>query len=112
MKNGKAPAPVFVDVFKLSEWLLEKFDADQRFLPRTICESITRLLEAVTLALKGRMREERVELADELLISLRIQLRLANTIGYLSEDQLLFALEQADAIGRQIGGWMRSLDSP
>ena len=43
-------------------------------------------------------------------MALRVQLRLAGALGRLSERQLLFALESADGIGRQIGGWRRTLE--
>ncbi len=62
----------------------------------------------MTLALKGQMRDERLLEADERLVALRVQLRLAGALGRLSERQLLYALAGADAIGRQIGGWRRA----
>ena len=51
-----------------------------------------------------------LEEVDERLITLRLQLRLANTTGLLNEDQFLFALQAADRIGRQLGGWQRSMN--
>lgn len=41
--------------------------------------------------------------------TLRIQLRLAAARGYMSEEQLLYAIELMDTIGRQLGGWIRAL---
>ncbi len=109
MTGDRPPAPIFVDTFTLSEWILERFDNDTRILAKTICNNTLHLLEAITLALKDRDKADQIDRADERLISLRIQLRLAATRGYLSEDQLLYAIEQMDTIGRQLGGWIRAL---
>ncbi len=109
MSPRRGPAPLYVDAFALNEWLLRHFDDDLRALPRSLCQNSLALLEAVTLALKGRRRDEMVEVADERLITVRTQLRLAGAAGYLEESQLVHALERADSIGRQLGGWMRKL---
>ncbi len=103
-------APLFTDTFSLCEWLLQHFDRDPGVRSRTLCDNSLKLLEAVTLALKNRLREERLEEADERLITLRTQLRLAGSVGLLDERQMLFALESTDRIGRQLGGWQRALD--
>ena len=103
-------APIFVDARRLSGWLLSHFDHRQdSLLARRLSTTALDLLRAVTLALKNSAREDQIERADEELISLRIELRLAEEIGLLSEEQVLFALREADSIGRQLGGWSRSL---
>lgn len=102
------PAPLYVDTFELCRWLTERFGTSSEVLPQRICRSGLDLLQAVTLALKGRRRDEHMEIADERLIALRTQLRLAGACGYLQDAQMLFALERADLVGRQLGGWMRS----
>jgi hypothetical protein len=107
----KEPAPLFTDAFQLSTWLLQRLDADPRTLPRAICQRALRLLAMITLALKDRDRLASLGDADESLIVLRVQLRLAGATGLFTEDQLLFALGYADRIGRQLGGWQRSLDA-
>lgn len=103
-------APLYVDTFALCEWLLGHFGNDSRVLPKALCDCALALLEALTLALKGRRRDEHLEVADERLIWLRSQLRLAQALGYLDQRQLLHALERADGIGRQLGGWLRTLE--
>jgi hypothetical protein len=103
------PAPLYVDASRLCVWLLESLGGRQEILARRLCTTALDLLEHLTLALKGRGREERIDRADEDLLLLRVQLRLAGTVDMLSESQMLFALEQADAIGRQLGGWRSSL---
>ena len=103
-------APIYTDAFALCDWLLERFGANAEVLPVRLCRSGLDLLEAVTLALNGRSREENIDLADECLIALRTQLRLAAARGYLHQSQMLYALQCADTIGRQLGGWKRALE--
>ena len=64
----------------------------------------------MVLALKDRDRDTQIDLADEQLIRLRVLLRLAVDTGRLSDRQYGFALDKVDAIGRQLGGWARSLE--
>ena len=101
-------APIFTNTYTLCQWLLEHFDDHTGVLAATLCRNALQLLEAVALALKGRQRAERLEEADERLITLRLQLRLAEATGLLDEGQCLFALSEADRIGRQLGGWQRA----
>ncbi len=100
MSGRHTAAPLYVDSFALCEWLLGHFGEDSRCLPQALCQSALALFAAITLALKGRRREEQIENADEQLIRLRAQLRLARALDLLSEGQMLHALERADVIGR------------
>jgi hypothetical protein len=109
LSGQRPPAPLYVDTFALCEWLIGRFGEDPRTLAKTICRCGLTLLEAVTLALKGRRRDEHLEIADEQLLALRTQLRLAAAAGYLTDSQVLHALDRADVIGRQLGGWLRAL---
>lgn len=109
MTSARPPAPLYVDAFALCEWLLGRFGDDPRVLASSLCRGGLTLLDAVTLALKGRRRDEQVDLADEQLVTLRTQLRLAAATGYMTDAQMLQALERADSIGRQLGGWRRAL---
>lgn len=102
-------APLFADTFSLCEWLLQHLDREASVLARALCENALKMLEAVVMALKGWSREDRIAEADERLVLLRMHLRLAGATGLLAESQQLFALECADRIGRQLGGWQRSL---
>lgn len=99
------PAPIFADVFALAAWITERLDARPEGLPRELCQAARRLLADITLALKGRQRELYLDDADERLVILRVQLRLAAAAGYLREEQILHALALADRVGRQLGGW-------
>ena len=61
------------------------------------------------LALRGVERALRIDRADHAIIILRAELRLAQRLGLLSEGLLLRSLELCDQLGRQRGGWRRSL---
>jgi hypothetical protein len=106
---SQRPAPLYTDTLALCDWVLQHFGEAEDVLGRALGESALALLRAVVLALKLPQPEAQIEAADEHLIVLRTYLRLAHGRGRLDEDQLLFALERADNIGRQIGGWLRSL---
>jgi hypothetical protein len=103
-------APIHADLVDLLDWLLNKFDKEEGVLPRRLCNGAIDLLQAVTLALKGRRQEENLYVADEQLIQVRILLRMACQQGYLEDRQLLHVLELTDSIGRQVGGWLRSIE--
>lgn len=102
-------APLFTDAFALCEWLLGRLGNDPCVLARRTCQAALALLESVTLALKGRDRDARIEDADEALITLRVLIRLCSATGLVTQEQMLFALSAAEPIGRQLGGWRRSM---
>jgi hypothetical protein len=103
------PAPILADTFSLCEWLLTGFRNQSEVLVSRIRRHSLALLECLTLALKNRSREDRLDEADELLILLRIELRLAAACELLDDRQLIYGLDLADRIGRQLGGWQRQL---
>ena len=104
------PAPLFVDCFSLCEWLHGRLATERAPLAARLQRHALDLLEWITLALKDFDRDRRLDLADECLIKLRVELRLAAVTGLLEEHQAMHALDYCDRIGRQIGGWQRSLD--
>jgi hypothetical protein len=103
------PAPLFVDAFSLAEWLLGRVGVDDRALPRSIAAHALAILSAIVLALRGRRRDEQLDDADEHLLVLRTELRLAVALGVLTEEQLVHAMQLVDRVGRQLGGWQRQL---
>ena len=104
-------APLFSDSFALCDWLLGRLGRDGSVLAQTLCRSALDLLRHIVLALKGFERDVHLDMADRELTLLRVQLRLAASTDCLTESQLLHALGLADRIGRQLGGWMRSLEA-
>jgi hypothetical protein len=107
MSAGKAP--IRIDALALCQWILGRFHEDARELPRALCREALTLTRSIVLALKGRAREHRLEHADEALVTLRLYLRIAEDTGLLTDEQVVHAFELADRVGRQLGGWMRSL---
>ena len=104
-------APLYVDAYDLANWLLGHLNECTDTLSRDICRYSLDLLDAVVLALKGWERWERLEQAERHLLRLRQRIRLAETQGMFDDRQALHALEICDRIGRQIGGWQRSLEA-
>ena len=102
-------APIFTVTWDLCVWLLKKTRKQPDDpLAQALSHEAFQLLDTVTLALKDIDRDEALREADLILIRLRLRLRLAVETGFLDERQGQFALEQADTIGRQIGGWQKS----
>lgn len=103
-------APLFVQTIDLCRWLVANLAG-----PPVVTERVHRhaldLLEAVAWALKGFERQEQVERADRSAAALRVHLRLAWHVGALDDARHLFLAEQLDSIGRQIGGWLKRLES-
>jgi len=111
--DRSSKAPLFVDTLALNQWLAGHFDASQRVSEQRLMGLAITLLECVTLALKDRDRVVRIAQADELLIRLRVLLRVVVECGQLTPEQYCHALERIDAIGAQIGAWKkRATQSP
>ena len=108
IQPGRPPAPLLRDTWQLAEWLLARLEPVDRPLPRRVCALAIGLLEEVTRALRSTDPVPDLLDADDTLATLRLHLRLAERLGHLDEAQMLFALERADAVGRQVGGWLRS----
>jgi hypothetical protein len=102
-------APIFTAAWDLCAWLLKKTKAQpHEALSQALSQEALRLLDAITLALKNIERDEALRETDLILIRLRLRLRLAMESELLDERQGQYALEQTDAIGRQLGGWQKS----
>jgi hypothetical protein len=105
------PAPLFVYSFDLADWIMGHFAERRDVLSRELCQKALSLLDLVTLALQGYDRELRLDEADEVLIYLRLRLRLAEQLGRLDSNQFMHGIKLVDAIGRQIGGWQKRLNA-
>ena len=101
--------PLFRDAWRLVTWIQAAFDRDPRPLARRVCGLSLDLMESVTLALAWGDGGSHLERADDRLRALRVFLRMSRERGMLDERQLVHALSLADPVGRQIGGWIRSL---
>ncbi len=105
-------SPLYQDTFALCGVLLEAMETrkDFRELNSRLCRGALRLLDFVVLAVAGFDRHDRLLDADEELRTFRVHLSLALELGLLDEEAFLAYIEQADRIGRQIGGWLRKLE--
>ena len=105
-------APLFTQTYAFFDWLLghmEKGDT-HAFQRQTVLETARRLLESVTLTLRGIDTLENAIRADETLALLRLHISLAGDLGLLTRRQHGHAVREMDEIGRQLGGWLKKLE--
>ena len=108
--NDDRRAPIFTASWDLAAWLLKHLRRHPHdTLARSLSQEVLNLIDTVTLALKNIDRDTALEDADLILIRLRLRLRLAVETELLSERQGQYALNLADDIGRQLGGWQKHL---
>ena len=106
--------PLYRDTRALCGVLLQSLEEGDAHGPvrRRLADGVIRLFDLVVLALGGRdLRLERVTSADDELRTLRAQILLAHDLDVLDEETTLALIEQAERVGRQIGGWLRKLAS-
>ena len=102
-------SPLLRDTFGLCGVLLDGVRAPESPVEQRLAEGALRLLDHVSLALAGFSRAEQVRTADAELCMLRSHLLLAFELGLLAEEPFLALSEQADQVGRQLGGWLKRL---
>jgi hypothetical protein len=104
-------SPLYRDTLAFCGVLLEETGPNPQHprLCSRLADGALRLLDHVTLALAGFERMDRATDADAELRMLRTHLLLALELGVLDEESFLALAEQADGIGRQLGGWLKKL---
>lgn len=104
-------APLYRDTQVLCAVLLEAVDAGPSFAPlrQALAGGALRVQAAVVQALAGHERRARVDEADAELAVLHARLALAHYLCVLSDDAFTGLAACAQRIGRQLGGWSRSL---
>ena len=109
--KDKGEAPLFRDAYALAGTLTAEMEQGVSFpaLRTRLVQDALRVLDSIVLALAGVERPERLVDADADLRLLRVHMRLACDLELVDREFLLAVAEQADAIGRQIGGWRRQL---
>lgn len=104
-------SPIYQDTMALCVVLIEEIETVRTYQP--ICHRLAtgalRLVDHITLALSGFERQERLQDADAELLTLRTHLHLALELNIIDEDEFLNLVEQADLVGRQIGGWLKKM---
>ncbi len=104
-------APLHRDAVALCGVLLQELEeaSGQGELRRHLARTALALLDDVALAVSGFDRRARLADADAGLCALRTHLSLARDLKLLAEEPYLDLAEQADVVGRQIGGWLKKL---
>lgn len=103
-------APLYRDSERFCSWLCQHFADSPNLLAQHLLRNALALRDHLVLALYNRERDDNLPAADDRLLLLRAQLRLCAKSGLLNQNQLLFALREADAMGKQIGAWQRARD--
>lgn len=108
---GDGGSPVLGDTLALCAVLVEELDGVAAYarLAARLEDSAGRLVEHVACACRGIDRPGRLLAADAELCALRAHADIAVEVGLLDEKLYLGLLEQADKVGRQLGGWLKSL---
>ncbi len=108
-KNNELP--VFVKWLEFLEWLLpvtEKFPKRVRF---TFSDRINNLcLDVVENLVEARYTKKKIQILQQTnlqLEKLRVLLRLAHRMHYLSYQRYEFSVKAVNEIGRMLGGWKR-----
>lgn len=104
-------APLYEQTLALAAVLCEVLDAaeDHAGLRGEVREGLLALVDRVALAVAGIERARNLAAADAALCVLRARLDLAHRCGLWDEALHLAAAERTEVIGRQLGGWLRSL---
>ncbi len=105
-------APLYVEAFDLARWVVERTEKwRHQPLALLVTSSASELASSVSLALTfPATRSFHLKRADEGIVQLRTQLRLAHGLGLLSRRGLRFAAGRLEAIGRMVGGWRKRVD--
>ena len=94
-------------------WLMPLTDGFPRKARLTLVRRIDDLaldvLDDLTTACYTRQKRDTLDAANLKLTRLRVMLRLARDLQYLSRDRHEGAVRTIDQIGRMLGGWTRSL---
>ena len=104
-------APLYTAAYDLADWILGHLKDRPDHLSADTCRLVLRLLDCILLALQDRERLEALDDPDRTQLQLRQRLRLAASQILLDERQALHGLARCDDIGRQIGGWLRRLET-
>ena len=110
---AQAEMAIFTRTFDFISWLLPVTN----HFPRAHRHTVTQRLLDAAFDLRERLEEanarqrgrrlERLGLADEALARVRLYLRLAVRLGWLSAGQYQHVAEMVAEIGRLLGGWRK-----
>jgi len=106
-------APLYVRSHDLATWLLAEVSRWPR--PEAGCsagrvaDAVQDLVVDVSIALTFPAdRDDHRRAADRGVVRVRVLLRVAESLGYLTSRRMRFVCAELDTIGRMLGGWGRS----
>lgn len=104
-------APLYEQTLTLAAVLCDALDAEDGHagLRGEVRGRLLALVDRVALAVAGIERAHNLAAADAALCVLRARLDLARRCELWDAELHLAAAERTEAIGRQLGGWLRSL---
>ena len=112
--RNPAALPIFERWADFLGWLMPTTDSFPRKARLTLVRRIDDLaldvLDDLTIAAYTRDKRAVLERANLRLTRLRVMLRIARDLGYLSRRHHEGALRTIDEVGRMLGGWRRSLE--
>ncbi|HPC37611.1 MAG TPA: diversity-generating retroelement protein Avd [Candidatus Paceibacterota bacterium] len=105
--------PIFHKTYELILWfwpIANKFPKSQRFvLGQRIENTLLDFLELIIEAKNSKIKISALAKASIKLDKLRIIIRLAKDLKFISIKQYQFAAITVDEIGKMLGGWLKSL---
>ena len=111
--NERREMPIFSRSYDMLVWLMQV----TRHFPRMHRHDFTTRLLDAAFDLRERLEEanlrraaarrERLRMADEALARLRLYIRLAAKMGWLSEGQYAHGAKMLAETGKLLGGWMK-----
>lgn len=103
--------PIFEKTYQITRWLyptINKFPKSQRFvLGQQIENTALSVLMGIIAANSERDKVPYLKRVSTSLDTLRILIRLAKDLGFISVRQYAFAAERVNEIGKMLGGWMK-----
>jgi four helix bundle protein len=103
--------PIFEKTYKLILWLyptINKFPKSQRFvLGQQIENTALSILSGIIFANGERDKLPALKRVSALLDTLRILIRLAKDLEFISVRQYAFSAERVNEVGKMLGGWIK-----
>ncbi len=112
--NARQEMPIFTRTYDFMVWVLQV----TRHFPRMHRHDFTKRLLDATFDLRERLEEANLRrasarrqclyLADEALARVRLYIRLAARMNWLTDGQYAHAAKMLTEIGKLLGGWMKA----
>lgn len=105
--------PVIVKTYELTKWMFEKLSRlpkNHRFtLGETVQNVMLDILMILSDAVYAKEKRALLQQANRELEKLRLLVRLMGDLSLMPEKSIGYAMGEINAVGGQIGGWLRSV---